>query len=91
MITSGFQINVLHLHAHTVLPLIRDSTYNMQITKFIVAFMPMAALASPIEQRGADLVDREASTDGWVEVASFTEKRDDPNELFRRKCQYLKG
>lgn len=58
----------------------------MQIVKFIIACMPLAILASPIEHRGADLVDREASPDGWVEVAGFTEKRDVPNELFRRKC-----
>lgn len=47
--------------------------------------MPLAVLASPIEQHGAKLVDREAAPDGWVEVAPFTEKRDDPKELFRRK------
>ena len=57
----------------------------MQIVKFIVACMPLAVLASPIEQNGAELVDREASPDGWVEVAPFTEKRDEPKELFRRK------
>lgn len=64
----------------------------MQIAKLIVACMPLAILASPIEQRGADLVNREASPDGWVEVAGFTEKRDDPKELFRRKCnQHFRG
>ncbi|KAH8769094.1 hypothetical protein F5883DRAFT_553553 [Diaporthe sp. PMI_573] len=56
----------------------------MQIVKFIVACMPLAVLASPIEQNGAELVDREASPDGWVEGAPFTEKRDEPKELFRR-------
>ncbi|KAG6358542.1 hypothetical protein INS49_012059 [Diaporthe citri] len=57
---------------------------KMQVVKFIVACTPLAILASPIEQRGADLVDREAAPDGWVEVAGFSERRDEPNELFRR-------
>lgn len=58
----------------------------MQIAKFIVACIPLAVLASPIEQHGAEIVDREAAPEGWVEVAPVTEKRDDPKELFRRKC-----
>ena len=86
MIISGVWINnIVHLHPHTFLSLIRDSTYNMKIVKFIIACMPLAVLASPIEQHGAELVDREAAPGGWVEVAPFTEKRDDPKELFRRK------
>ncbi|KAJ0123776.1 hypothetical protein N8I77_010734 [Diaporthe amygdali] len=56
----------------------------MQLVKFIVACMPLAILASPIEQHEAGLVDRKANPDGLVEVAGFTEKRDDPNKLFRR-------
>ncbi|POS77539.1 hypothetical protein DHEL01_v204067 [Diaporthe helianthi] len=57
----------------------------MQITKLIFSLVPLTALASPIEQHGADLVDRAATrNDGWVEVAPFTETRDNPKELFRR-------
>lgn len=58
----------------------------MQLIKFIVASMALAISASPIDQQGADLVNREATPDGWVEVAASSEKRDDPNQLFRRKC-----
>lgn len=54
---------------------------RMQLVQFIVVCMPLAVLASPVE-----LVDREAAPDAWVEVAGFSEKRADPNELFRRKC-----
>ncbi|KKY31455.1 putative mannose binding [Diaporthe ampelina] len=56
----------------------------MQLIKFIVASMALAISASPIDQQGADLVNREATPDGWVEVAASSEKRDDPNQLFRR-------
>ncbi|KAG8162864.1 hypothetical protein KVR01_007342 [Diaporthe batatas] len=65
----------------------------MQISKFIVACMPLAVLASPIEQHSAELVGREAAPEGWVEVAPFTEKRDDPTELFRRNidCNIIGG
>lgn len=65
---------------------------TMQLAKFIVACMPLAVLASPIEQHGADLVGREADPEAWVEVPGFSERSDEPNELFRRKCyQYYQG
>lgn len=64
----------------------------MQLVKFIVACMPLAVLASPIEQHGADLVGREADPEAWVEVPGVSERRDEPNELFRRKPhQYSQG
>lgn len=55
----------------------------MQLVQLIVACMPLAILASPIE-----LVDREASPEGLVEVAGLSERHNDPNQLFRRKCHY---
>ncbi|KAL2289914.1 hypothetical protein FJTKL_01194 [Diaporthe vaccinii] len=57
---------------------------TMQLAKFIVACMPLAVLASPIEQHGADLVGREADPEARVEVPGFSERSDEPNELFRR-------
>lgn len=76
----------------TLSSLIRDPSCKMQLVKFIVVCMPLAILASPIEQHEAGLVDRKANPDGLVEVAGFTEKRDDPNQLFRRKSlQHSQG
>lgn len=59
----------------------------MQLIKLVVTSMPLAILASPIDQQAADLVNREAAPNGGVEVAGFTERRDGPSHLFRRKCQ----
>lgn len=84
-------IDKVILHLHVVLSYMIQIS-KMQVVKFIVAFMPLAILASPIEQHGADLVGREAAPDALVEAPGFTERSDEPNELFRRKChQYSQG
>lgn len=68
------------LHSQIVFPLRQYQSLKMQLVPFIVACVPLAVLASPIE-----LVDREAAPDAWVELPGFSEKRADPKELFRRK------